>query len=151
MPPRRRSVARILFAVGDGAPWAASLGLGTWMCSAFKETRATGSALLVVIVVADVARWVVTSQLIVIARRAASIVYTGLRNGKKMHEDLFVEGDDRDHRPSHPTISHLAVPPLNSRALRATARTVGPSAALRDLIKRHVKQRTHRRAKTTTT
>ncbi len=39
------------------------------------------------------------------------IVYTGLREAEKLHEELFAEGEI-DHRPSHPLISHVDVPPL---------------------------------------
>jgi FlaA1/EpsC-like NDP-sugar epimerase len=39
------------------------------------------------------------------------IVVTGLREGEKMHEDLFGEGEF-DVRPVHPLISHVPVPPL---------------------------------------
>jgi FlaA1/EpsC-like NDP-sugar epimerase len=40
------------------------------------------------------------------------IVYTGLRPGEKLHEDLFGQGEP-DVRPLHPFISHVPVPPLN--------------------------------------
>lgn len=55
----------------------------------------------------DVAR-----RLIKHARRPdVEVVYTGLRPGEKLHEDLF--GDDEvDVRPIHPLISHSLVPPL---------------------------------------
>ncbi|MEU8392094.1 nucleoside-diphosphate sugar epimerase/dehydratase [Micromonospora sp. NPDC048842] len=54
-----------------------------------------------------------------IARQLASqapgpvqIVYTGLRPGEKLHEALIGAGE-RDLRPLHPLISHVAVPPLD--------------------------------------
>ncbi|MFC6023021.1 polysaccharide biosynthesis protein [Plantactinospora solaniradicis] len=40
------------------------------------------------------------------------IVYTGLRPGEKLHEDLLGEGEF-DVRPLHPLISHVSVPALN--------------------------------------
>jgi FlaA1/EpsC-like NDP-sugar epimerase len=43
---------------------------------------------------------------------AARIVYTGLRPGEKLHEDLFGEGEG-DVRPFHPLISHVPVPALD--------------------------------------
>ncbi len=53
-----------------------------------------------------------------VARRLAreaptpvEIVYTGLRPGEKMHEDLFGEGEI-DLRPTHRLISQVPVPPL---------------------------------------
>ncbi|QGN49546.1 polysaccharide biosynthesis protein [Micromonospora sp. WMMD558] len=49
------------------------------------------------------------------AEQAAStvpIVYTGLRPGEKLHEDLFGTGEV-DTRPLHPLISHVAVPALD--------------------------------------
>jgi FlaA1/EpsC-like NDP-sugar epimerase len=43
------------------------------------------------------------------------IVYTGLRPGEKLHEVLWGEGEV-DHRPAHPLISHVRVPPLDPAA-----------------------------------
>ncbi|MDG4798695.1 nucleoside-diphosphate sugar epimerase/dehydratase [Micromonospora sp. WMMD1082] len=49
------------------------------------------------------------------AEQAASdvpIVFTGLRPGEKLHEDLLGTGES-DARPLHPLVSHVAVPPLD--------------------------------------
>lgn len=46
-----------------------------------------------------------------LAGRTVEIVYTGLRDAEKMHEELFSDGE-HDHRPLHPLISHAAVVPL---------------------------------------
>jgi FlaA1/EpsC-like NDP-sugar epimerase len=56
--------------------------------------------------IADVAR-----QLIDLAGREIEIVYTGLRPGEKLHEELFSEGEVGT-RPAHPLISHVGVPPV---------------------------------------
>lgn len=61
----------------------------------------------------DVAR-----QLIDLADRQIPVVYTGLRNGEKLHEDLFGEGE-ADHRPLHRAISHVSVPTLPADRVRA--------------------------------
>jgi len=54
--------------------------------------------------IADVAQ-----QLIDLADSEARIVFTGLRHGEKMHEDLFSD-DEPDDRPVHPQVSHVGVP-----------------------------------------
>lgn len=45
-------------------------------------------------------------------RNDVEIVYTGLRAGEKLHEELFGSGEVSDYRPSHPLVSHVTVPPL---------------------------------------
>ncbi|MEV4629617.1 polysaccharide biosynthesis protein [Micromonospora sp. NPDC049523] len=55
----------------------------------------------------DIAR-----QLAAQAPGAPQIVYTGLRPGEKLHEDLIGTGEE-DLRPLHPLISHVSVPPLD--------------------------------------
>jgi len=57
--------------------------------------------------IADVAQ-----QLIDLAHSDVRIVYTGLRGGEKMHEDLLAT-DEPDRRPFHPKVSHVSVPGLD--------------------------------------
>jgi FlaA1/EpsC-like NDP-sugar epimerase len=57
--------------------------------------------------IADVAR-----RLIAESGRGVQIVYTGLRPGEKLHEELFGLGE-ADERRAHPMISHTPVPPLD--------------------------------------
>ena len=61
--------------------------------------------------IADVAQ-----RLIEQSEEPMEIVYTGLRDGEKLHEVLLC-GDEDDHRPAHPLISHVAVPPLSRDAV----------------------------------
>jgi FlaA1/EpsC-like NDP-sugar epimerase len=75
----------------------------------------------------DVAR-----QLMQITGRTVRIVYTGLRPGEKLHEELFGVGE-RDRRPTHPTVSHIAVPPLPAAWVKEHCNLVGPAQALADL------------------
>ena len=53
----------------------------------------------------------VAQQLIDLAGKPVDIVYTGLRRGEKLHEQLFGAGEV-DERPRHPLISHVRVPPF---------------------------------------
>ncbi|MCB1038246.1 MAG: polysaccharide biosynthesis protein, partial [Acidimicrobiales bacterium] len=55
----------------------------------------------------DVAR-----RLIAEADRPIEVVYTGLREGEKLHEVLF-GADEVGTSPMHPRISHVEVPPLS--------------------------------------
>lgn len=55
----------------------------------------------------DVAR-----QMIERSGRDVEIVFTGLRAGEKLHEELIGTGE-RAHRPVHPRVSHAIVPPLD--------------------------------------
>ena len=53
----------------------------------------------------------VARQLVARATRPVEIVYTGLRRGEKLHEDLLGIGEV-DVRPHHPLISQVPVPAL---------------------------------------
>jgi FlaA1/EpsC-like NDP-sugar epimerase len=77
--------------------------------------------------IADVARQ--------IARRAPQqieIVYTGLRKGEKLHEELFADGET-DRRPLHPLISHVTVPRLEPGQLRLLNPYTDPDQIIVDL------------------
>jgi len=51
-------------------------------------------------------------RMIAMSGKAVEIVFTGLRHGEKMHEDLFGTGES-GKRPRHPLVSHVVVPPLD--------------------------------------
>ncbi|HET8969508.1 MAG TPA: nucleoside-diphosphate sugar epimerase/dehydratase, partial [Candidatus Nanopelagicales bacterium] len=53
----------------------------------------------------------VARQLIERSGKDVAIVYTGLRNGEKLHEVLLAT-DEVDARPNHPLVSQVDVPPL---------------------------------------
>jgi FlaA1/EpsC-like NDP-sugar epimerase len=55
----------------------------------------------------DVAR-----RLIAQSKKQVNIVFTGLRPGEKLHEELFGV-DEIDDRPRHKLIAHASVPPLD--------------------------------------
>jgi FlaA1/EpsC-like NDP-sugar epimerase len=58
----------------------------------------------------------VAHQMIAHHGEDVDVVYTGLRQGEKLHEVLW--GDDEvDHRPLHPLISHVGVPPVDPAAV----------------------------------
>lgn len=56
----------------------------------------------------------VATQLIEQSGRDTEIVFTGLRPGEKMHEELLGRGEAAD-RPFHAMIDHVTVPPLYLR------------------------------------
>ncbi len=58
--------------------------------------------------IADMAR-----QLIEQDGAPIDIVYTGLRPGEKLHEELFADTEPRNVRPAHPLVSHVPVPPID--------------------------------------
>jgi len=53
----------------------------------------------------------VAQRMIDMSGKDIAIVYTGLRPGEKLHEELIGHGE-KDHRPIHPKISHAAIDPL---------------------------------------
>jgi FlaA1/EpsC-like NDP-sugar epimerase len=61
--------------------------------------------------IADVAR-----QLIEMEGRSIEIVYTGLRPGEKLHEELFGEAESGLSRV-HALISHVPVPALDEKVV----------------------------------
>lgn len=61
----------------------------------------------------------VARQLIDLSGKEIEVVYTGLRDGEKMHEELWGDGET-DLRPVHSRVSHTSVPkfdPLDAREL----------------------------------
>ncbi|WP_309112242.1 nucleoside-diphosphate sugar epimerase/dehydratase [Saccharothrix sp.] len=61
--------------------------------------------------------------------KSAQIVYTGLRGGEKLHEELFGPGE-LDTRPLHPAISHVSTRPLDPAHLWALALELGEVEAM---------------------
>jgi FlaA1/EpsC-like NDP-sugar epimerase len=61
--------------------------------------------------IADIARRLAAS-----VPRPVDIIYTGLRPGEKLSEDLLGQGE-QDERPFHPLIRHVAVEPLPPEAV----------------------------------
>jgi FlaA1/EpsC-like NDP-sugar epimerase len=61
--------------------------------------------------IADMAR-----RLVAAVPRQVDIVYTGLRPGEKLYEDLLGAGE-QDERPYHPLIRHVPVNPLSPDAV----------------------------------
>ena len=88
----------------------------------------------------DVAR-----QLASQAPRPVEIVYTGLRPGEKLHEELF-GADEHDERPLHPLVSHVDTPPLDPGVIERLeaetdpARLVTALATLTDVTAGRVPQ-----------
>jgi FlaA1/EpsC-like NDP-sugar epimerase len=74
--------------------------------------------------IADIAR-----RLAAQSCHSAGIVYTGLRPGEKLAEDLL-SSDEVDHRPRHPLIRHAQVKPIDPDEL-AALRSLDNNAVLR--------------------
>jgi FlaA1/EpsC-like NDP-sugar epimerase len=55
----------------------------------------------------DVARHLISQH-----AEAVEIEFTGLREGEKLHEELFGSAEPRDVRPWHPLVSHVPVAPV---------------------------------------
>jgi FlaA1/EpsC-like NDP-sugar epimerase len=79
--------------------------------------------------IADVARHLAQQ-----APGPVGIVYTGLRPGEKLREDLFARGE-RDERPRHPLISHVAVAPLHPDHVRALDPAADPGRLIAALAR----------------
>ncbi len=79
-------------------------------------------------------------KIVDVARRFAEqhkpsleIVFTGLRPGEKLHEDLLTDGE-HGHRPHHPLITHVNVAPLEPEILdHKIDQTGGPQAVRNSL------------------
>ncbi len=59
----------------------------------------------------------VARQLIEVSGKDVEVVYTGLRAGEKMHEELWGDGEP-DLRPTHHLVSHTPVTPFSALAAR---------------------------------
>jgi len=57
-------------------------------------------------------------QLIAMSGKSIEIVYTGLRDGEKLHEELFGAAES-DERSRHPLVSHAHVEPLAADVVRS--------------------------------
>jgi FlaA1/EpsC-like NDP-sugar epimerase len=77
--------------------------------------------------IADIAR-----RLAAQSARPVDIVYTGLRPGEKLSEELL-GADETDRRPRHPLVRHAQVTPLDPGELARFA-VVGEDSALRDRL-----------------
>ena len=45
-------------------------------------------------------------------RHDVDVIFTGLRDAEKLHEELFGDGEPRNDRPRHELVSHVPVPPM---------------------------------------
>lgn len=70
--------------------------------------------------IADLAR-----RMVAAASSRAEIVFTGLRPGEKLNEDLLGAGEE-DHRPRHPLVRQVPVPPLEPAEVTRLSGLVDP-------------------------
>ena len=85
----------------------------------------------------------VAHQLIEMSGRRVDIEFTGLRDGEKMHEDLFGAGEPRDVRPDHPLISHVSVPPVSEDQVGSIPTSGPPTEVTRALSEMCGQERIH--------
>jgi FlaA1/EpsC-like NDP-sugar epimerase len=77
----------------------------------------------------------VAERLIAASGKDVGIVFTGLREGEKLHEEL-IGSDERDLRPHHPLITHATVPPLDpEEALKLAPWDRSPRDLIADLAR----------------
>ena len=78
----------------------------------------------------------VARHLVELHGRPVPIEFTGLRDGEKLHEELFADGEPQHVRPEHPLISHVPVPRVTELEIERLAHGLTPAEtarALRDL------------------
>ena len=69
----------------------------------------------------------VARRLIERSGRDIDVVYTGLRTGEKLHEELLGT-DEVDSRPNHPLITQACVPPLSDSQVTGVRERAGTEA-----------------------
>ncbi len=75
----------------------------------------------------------VAEQLIAQSGEDIEIVFTGLREGEKLHEHLYGEAESGD-RPKHPLVSHVAVPELRLSRVRRSPLDLPPEEMVEQLV-----------------
>lgn len=65
----------------------------------------------------------IAQRMMALAGRSCPIVYTGLRPGEKLHEELFSSAEDPEER-AHEHIWQVHVPALDPRSVRSVSQTV---------------------------
>ncbi|MET4053270.1 FlaA1/EpsC-like NDP-sugar epimerase [Frigoribacterium sp. PvP054] len=75
----------------------------------------------------------IADRLIALSGRHVDVVFTGLRPGEKLHEELNGT-DEVDSRPVHPSISHASVPALDACQLDVRSLTSDPPIARLDTV-----------------
>ncbi|QCX26489.1 polysaccharide biosynthesis protein [Nocardioides jishulii] len=73
----------------------------------------------------------VAKQLIDQSGRPIRIEFTGLREGEKMHEELFGDDEPTDQRPRHQAVSHVPVPGVDDAVIDSLPLT-GPRRKIID-------------------